>query len=396
MRLKPCGVRRSLGVNRFLSDARGAVAPMFGVLFAFALLPLGGAAIDLSRVLTSKSDLQDSLDATALALGKMPLNSTQEQLQAAADKWMKNNAHDQNLTDPHVTVKATYADNTTTMSKVELTATAAVISIFNGSIGGVQFGQYPVGARTTTSWGLQRVEVALVLDNTGSMMESDGSGSTKSATLKQAAKDLIDALAGTATSSGDPNVFKIGMVPFATYVNVGAANQGAWITGTSPYDNDIFSAPTDRFALFAKLGTTWAGCVESRPMPYDIQDATPSPGDPKSMFVPYFAPDEPDDTYTDSAGQVWDQYSNSYLPDGAPAGPALAMNDRLTQLCTNMKDAGVTLYTIPLLVTNANTKAMLQTCASSNDKYLEASTGDQLRADFKNIAGSISALRISK
>lgn len=554
MRLKPFDTRPEHGVRGFAADARGAVAPMFGVLFAFALLPMGGAAIDLSRVMSSRSDLQDSLDATALALGKLPLNSTPEQLQAAADKWIHENVHDQNLSGLKVAVAATYADNTTTMSKVELTATAAVISIFSGSIGGVDFGQYPVGARTTTSWGLQRVEVALVLDNTGSMMESDGSGGTKSSTLKQASKDLIDALAAVATASGDPNVFKVGMVPFATYVNVGAANKGAWITGVSPYANDLFTtAGTDRFDLFTKLGTTWGGCVESRPSggeDYDITDKPPTPSDPKSMFVPYFAPDEPDDVYTDGAGQVWDQYSNSYLPDAvapgsdwitkqgnvgkytgtptrvhpwrymhgvseagpnkdcpnvplirlttsynsvksaidnlAPAGnthiplglvwgwhllspnapfsngvpygtpnvrkvvilvtdgnntywagganpsfpvnnetsqstdnsaytsygyvwqqriaqnggatndPALAMNDRLSQLCANMQNAGVTLYTVPLRVTDANTKAMLQNCASSADKYLEANSGAELKEKFESIAGSISALRISK
>jgi hypothetical protein len=51
--------------------------------------------------------------------------------------------------------------------------------------------------------------------------------------------------------------------------------------------------------------------VESRPAPYDIQDTAPSSGT-ATMFVPYFAPDEPDDNKITSGGSNV-IYTNNYI-----------------------------------------------------------------------------------
>lgn len=62
--------------------------------------------------------------------------------------------------------------------------------------------------------------------------------------------------------------------------------------------------------LFNRMpGVRWKGCVEARKDPYDVTDAPPNPAVIDSMFVPYFAPDEPD---TGASGQP---YSNNYLND---------------------------------------------------------------------------------
>ena len=67
-----------------------------------------------------------------------------------------------------------------------------------------------------------------------------------------------------------------------------------------------------------------------------------------------------------------------------------------------MQSAGIILYTVPLLVTDAPTQTLLQNCASPSttgpqgNKYLNAQTGAQLTADFSNIAGQISALRVAR
>jgi hypothetical protein len=101
-------------------------------------------------------------------------------------------------------------------------------------------------------------------------------------------------------------------------VNVGSQYQGSyWLTGGMPaaYGADVFSAAgADRFALYSHLNTAWRGCVESRPMPYDVQDTPPNTGAPATLYVPFFAPDEPDRL----AG--FGSFANSYLNDGMTGG----------------------------------------------------------------------------
>jgi hypothetical protein len=162
-----------------------------------------------------------------------------------------------------------------------------------------------------------RVEVALVLDNTGSMGQNLGS-QQKIAALRTAAQGLVNTLQAAAQRSGDSQAVRIGVVPFSMTVNVGSQYQNAsWMRGTLPTQyggSDIFNtANTNRFTMLSQMGVAWGGCVESRPAPYDIQDTAPSSGTPATMFVPYFAPDEPDNnkiTYS-SGGYV--TYANNYI-----------------------------------------------------------------------------------
>ncbi len=62
---------------------------------------------------------------------------------------------------------------------------------------------------------------------------------------------------------------------------------------------------------------SWQGCVEARPHPYNVNDATPSAIDPASLFVPMFAPDEPGDSW-EVEGEKLDAYSaaNNWWNDG--------------------------------------------------------------------------------
>jgi hypothetical protein len=67
--------------------------------------------------------------------------------------------------------------------------------------------------------------------------------------------------------------------------------------------------------------TSWAGCVETRPYPLDVNDTAPDADDPKTLYVPMFAPDEPDNG-------DWNEFANNYLSDtggtcgSSPSGDA--------------------------------------------------------------------------
>jgi hypothetical protein len=107
---------------------------------------------------------------------------------------------------------------------------------------------------STSTWGMKRMRVALVLDNTGSM---DRNG--KMGAMKTAATDMITDLSSYNKKDGD---VYISIVPFAKDVNVGTANpDAAWINWSEweaepPILNDKSSADNAAFKT-AKAGS---GC----------------------------------------------------------------------------------------------------------------------------------------
>jgi Flp pilus assembly protein TadG len=185
-----------------------------------------GAAIDYSRANSVKAAMQTALDATALMLAKEAATDTEDQLKANAKKYFKALFTREEAKD--VDVQVTYS--TTGGSHVDIKATAALEAQFIRVLG---YDTFHVGASSTAKWGLTRLRVALVLDNTGSM-SSDG----KMTALKTATKTLIDQLHGAVATSGD---IYVSIIPFAQDVNLGNSNFAAdWIYwGTAPGDNNI-------------------------------------------------------------------------------------------------------------------------------------------------------------
>jgi Flp pilus assembly protein TadG len=302
---------RLLGFGR---ESKGSVATIFAVSLVPVLIA-AGVGVDMSRAMSSRSNLQDALDATALALAHLPSSTSQATLDAKATTWMAANLHDGNMTTPLVTTALTNG-------QVVLNATSTVRTTLT-AIAGYQ--QIPISAHSTVKWGLGKVEVALVLDNTGSM------AGTKLSRLKDAAEDLVETL--EAQVVGQPvGTLKIGLVPFSTTVRLSSSTttlntykSATWMTGTMPtqYGEDLFSNSggvtqySNRWTYFTNVSETWDGCVEARPAPYDVQDTAPSTGTPATLFVPYFAPDEPDSDALPKPGWnngYYDSY-NSYLPD---------------------------------------------------------------------------------
>lgn len=155
----------------------------------------------------------------------------------------------------------------------------------------------------SVKFGIQKVEVALVLDTTGSMANNvSGSGGghgglppvTKLAALKSAATTMMNSLETASDGSGQ---LEVGIVPFATYVNVGPDNiDEKWIDSEakSPMHSDNLIEGLSRFDLMKHLGYDWKGCVMARPHPHDVKDSAPKTSKPETLFVPLFHPDEPD------------------------------------------------------------------------------------------------------
>ena len=299
--------RLSKGVAAFAGrlrrDQRGAIAVQFALL-AIPLSILVFGLVDVSRISLQRRQMQDALDAATLMAARSSA-VTDAELDAVGDAAFLTEISGLNLglTATSSTFKAG------TGNKVIGSATGTITPIIanlwtNANI--------TVTATSEVVRSVNKLEVALVLDNTGSMSSKLGSTNTKKIdALKTAAKSLVTTLAAAAARASDTDAVKISVVPFSMTVNVGSTYQSSsWMTGTLPsaYGNDIFESSQDRFTLLGNMGLSWAGCVESRPDPYDIQDTAPTSGTGGTMFVPFFAPDEPDDN-TVSAG--WSNYRDA-------------------------------------------------------------------------------------
>lgn len=288
--------------RRLALDSRGNVA----VVAALAMGPIcigSLGAIDLARVTSAKSQLQDALDAAAL--GAARTNSTTDaQLQAAGVRFLRQNL---GLDSSFALTGSsfTFGDG----GKVEATARLEVTPFIAGLVTG---GPMVIQASSEVVRASDKIEVALVLDNTGSMSEG-----TKLPDLKTAAVNFVNQMEDASKKAIEPNSVRIGLVPFSNTVRLDPSYQSvAWMdpSGSSPINDEIFTTANgtqhaNRYTLFANLGTTWRGCVEMRKAPYDVQDDTPTSG--ATLYTPYFAVDEPDNQ-TKGYGQ---DYSNDYQTD---------------------------------------------------------------------------------
>jgi Flp pilus assembly protein TadG len=301
-------------LDRLRRDQRGAIA----VQFAFLAIPLSVlifAMVDLGRVSLQRRQMQDALDAATLMAARSTA-VTDPDLDKVGDAAFVAEIAGLGL--------GIDGSNATFKAGKDNTVVGTASGVIKPIIANLWTNKdITITATSEVVRSVKKLEVALVLDNTGSMASKLGSVS-KIEALKTAAKSLVSTLAAAAARASDTDAVKISVVPFSMTVNVGSTYQTAnWITGTQPsaYGTDLFNTSQNRFTLLNNMGLSWKGCVESRPAPYDIQDTAPSSGVPATMFVPFFAPDEPDDYaaygggsyYRDSRAVWWGTIVNNWI-----------------------------------------------------------------------------------
>ncbi len=289
---------RSL-VRRFRGSEHGNIAMLFGLMIVPLIFAVG-AAIDYSRASQRKLQFQVALDATALALGLMPQNASQGDLEVKAAEVFNANFAGTGSWGANIVVSKTG-------SIIDLSIAGNISTYFMG-LANINTIDLNVASQVLIGGGT--IEVALVLDNSGSM-----SGS-KLSSLKTAAEGLVNTLYnGLPSNSMD---LSFSLVPFATFVDVGQGNINAsWMDtqALSSIHSENFSSPVNRFDLYNNItNVQWEGCVEARPYPYDVQDDAPTTGTPDTLYVPSFAPDHPDDE------NYWYEFLNNYLNDQTGGG----------------------------------------------------------------------------
>lgn len=207
----------------FARDTRGVTAMTFAIC-AFVLLAAVFAAIDAARFSAAKVRLQDALDAATLAAGVA--NSTDPNVLAKVGGDFMNGQlrGDADL----INIKPTF---TASGKIISGQATAQVDPVFMDLF---THANIPIKVKAEVTRGQdQTLELAMVLDTTGSMANA------KIATLKTAATSLVTkVLAGN--TKGE---VKIGIVPFAEYVNMGVSSRNQPWASVPPDSSVSTTAP---------------------------------------------------------------------------------------------------------------------------------------------------------
>jgi Flp pilus assembly protein TadG len=294
-------------VSRYLQmlhrDERGTVAVIFAITFSGAML-MAAIAIDFARTQTELVRVQNAVDSAALAASHrlgLPDQDTTGPQKATAFFQANLAKH------PSVGV----LDSVSLDSNKGEVAAKAKGDVLTSLLRAFGINEIGFKANATVKRGKGTIEVALVLDNSGSMAGS------YIGDLRTAAQNLVNVVY---TGFEGTDKVKVGVVPFAAAVNVGPTNiAAAWMDtgGLSPSHFENFDQSTTRFELLKQMSVAWGGCVEVRPAPHDVTDSTPTDKTPASLFVPMFNPDEPDE-----ANSGGNSYGNSYLPDYGGSCPA--------------------------------------------------------------------------
>jgi Flp pilus assembly protein TadG len=430
--------------QRFLDDRNASVLPLLA-LAAIPVVGLIGASVDYSRAAAVQTAMQAAVDSTSLALAKNASSLSAAQLTTNAQAYFNAVFTRTDAAAPNVSVS--YSTNGG--SQVVVNATSSVNTMFMGIMG---FSTLPVAATSTSKWGNNRLRVALVLDNTGSMTQ--GTPTSKIAALKTATHNLLGQLQAAASSNGDVYV---SIIPFAKDVNVGASNYNAdWIDWTDWDANNGSNVKTGQNCNFwgcqnvytwtPAAHSTWNGCVMDRDQNYDTLNTAPTsgalfPAEQWSSCPTQLAPQSYDWTAlgnkvdamvaagntNQAIGLAWGWQSlTSGSPLNAPAkdpnyiytdiiillsdglntqdrwySNATSIDNRQRTLCDNIKNAGVTIYAIQVNTSNDPTSSVMQYCAGTRATVADASkfylltTPNQIITTFNQIGTGLSKLRIA-
>ena len=302
--------------------------------------------------------------------------------------------------------------------------------------------QIDITASGEVLWGIKKLNLALALDNTGSMASSG-----KMTALKEAAHNLLTTLKNSEKTPGD---IKVSIVPFAVDVNVGTGNVNAnWINWTDwEAENGSCSKSsyhskgscTSHYGVWTPAShSTWNGCVNDRDQNNDVLNTATLAGSPATMYradqasacptammtLSYDWPalNSKIDAMTPTGNtnvtigmQLAWQTLSPVAPFVAPApAPDLdkvvilltdgqntqnrwsssqsSIDARTQKVCENAKADNIRIYTVRVIDGNAT---LLKNCASKPDMYYEVSQAVQLNSVFASIAQNLANLRIAK
>jgi Flp pilus assembly protein TadG len=421
-------------IHHVRRDQRGSVAIIFGFSL-FALCGFIGLAVDASRAYSVASRTQAVLDSASLAAAKVldVAGATDADVIAKATAFYAANlAGQKDVTAVFENLEVTPLRGSQTVS---VRVDVVVPALFAGVVG---FDAFRFKRESLVNYRTKGVELAMVLDITGSMAGS------KIAAMKKAAKGAVTKLLDN--SSGIINTNRVALAPFSASVNVGSFRAQVSAGPSYANDNCVIERPGSAATSDEPLSGGTRARVMSSPgygQPGAAADAryscpvaailplTNIESDLTAQIDSYSA----DGATAGHIGMAWgwnlispnfgSVFSGSHTPaqytdittiksvvimtdglfntsykngDVTPPAPQVnESNNDFISLCTNMKNAGVTVYTIGfgLAAEDPMAKASLLACASQPDKFFDANTDAELDLAFDTIADQLTALRVS-
>lgn len=271
---------------RFASECSGSVVTMFA-LVSTAVFAIAALSIDYLQLTRTRTALQQSLDSATIAAGIDKMQHERDPAITLGDYFTTNWKAKYGTDTPTTLVETNEAERVATSAKVNLPTT------FSSVLG---FKSVAVTARSEAQFGVGHTEVALAVDNTGSM------AGAKLTELIDSAKLMVDEAYARPSAASK---IKFGIVPFGQYVNVGTPYRNAsWMDvpndssttvcwkerpvlstsncRTVPYTYYVDGVRVDTTteqcdytygAEVEKCGpqtTTWNGCVGSLAPPKDM------------------------------------------------------------------------------------------------------------------------------
>lgn len=283
--------------TRFVRERTGAAL----LMLAGAMVPavgITGVAVDGFIAYLVDDRLQGAVDAAALSSGAV-MDGAQT---IEAQQMVKVNFPEGYLGSTLGAVNVSFGSN---FNRITIEADATAPTYFAKILG---TDSIQVHARAVVERTMPAVELALVMDNTGSMRAADKIGG-----MKQAALDLIDIIKPEGSINDD---VWVALVPYTATVNIGPQHVD-WLSG----GDRVKTSPIDF------LTTSWKGCVEARKFGHDETEATPD----IAPFSSYYYGSDVDNVWWPPFGSIDER--NGAQNNGR--GPNLGCGPAITPLTTD-------------------------------------------------------------
>jgi Flp pilus assembly protein TadG len=406
--------------NGFRCDERGAIAIIFGLALVMIVFAIG-VSLDTARAVRTSSKVANALDAASLVAARAMAEGgvTPMEAKALAEKFF---ASQLNAGDAGSFSWSSFAaDIDPAFGTVTVRADVSVPTSFARVL---DINQLSFSKSATSVYRMRNVELAIVLDITGSM------SGQKIADLKLAAHDLVEVL----LPAGKPALNRISLVPYSASVNAGSyatlATDGLSLdgcaverNGSHAYNDDapesgrFFAAEEDppvnpKYACPASeimplnssaanlhaeidamaVGGWTAGHIGLGWGWYTISPAWSAVWPSASIPKAYTDPDTVKAIILMTDGEFNTSYHNGPMNATSP--------QQALDICAAIKDPAVTngsvvIYSVAFQSPPA-AEATLQACATSPSHYFSADNGTELRAAFQDIARRLQNLRIAK